>query len=69
MELSKNIPLPSDFRKGYENPISGVMFSLFKIQQNMYTLQADIFNFQTRLKSDYGLYKFFISCRCYATMI
>ena len=61
MELYKNVPLPSEFRKGYENPIFGIMFPLSKLQPNMYALQTDIFNFQTRLKSDYGLYKSFKS--------
>lgn len=61
LELFKNIPLPDDFKKGYVDPIFGIMFPLSKIHPNMYSLQTDIFNFQTCLKSDYGLYKSFKS--------
>ncbi|UUC44188.1 hypothetical protein [Flavobacterium cerinum] len=59
IELSKFIPLPLEFKKGYVDPMFGVMFPLSKIHNNLYALQSDIFNFQLRLKSDYGLYKSF----------
>jgi hypothetical protein len=61
MNLFKLIPLPPEFKKGYIDPMFGVMFPLSKIHNNQYALQADIFNFQSRLKSDYGLYKSFKS--------
>ncbi len=61
VELYKYIPLPPEFKKGYIEPMFGIMFPLSKIHNNMYALQADIFNFQSRLKSDYGLYKAFKS--------
>lgn len=61
LELYKLIPLPPEFRKGYADPMFGLMFPLSKIHNNQYALQSDIFNFQTRLKSDYGLYKSFRS--------
>jgi len=59
LELYKLVPLPADFKKGYTEPMFGIMFPLSKIHNNMYALQSDIYNFQTRLKSDYGLYKSF----------
>ncbi|WHT39700.1 hypothetical protein QNH98_03180 [Myroides sp. mNGS23_01] len=60
MEFTKLIPLPSEFKKGYsQEPFWGIMFPLSKIHNNQYSLQADIYNFQSRLKSDYGLYKAF----------
>lgn len=59
IELLKLIPLPPEFKKGYTEPMFGIMFPLSKIHNNHYALQSDIFNFQSRLKSDYGLYKSF----------
>jgi hypothetical protein len=59
IELSKLIPLPPEFKKGYVEPMFGIMFPLSKIHNNQYALQSDIYNFQSRLKSDYGLYKSF----------
>lgn len=59
IELYKHIPLPTEFKKGYAEPMFGVMFPLSKIHNNQYALQSDIYNFQSRLKSDYGLYKSF----------
>lgn len=60
--LYKLIPLPPEFKKGYSaEQFWGIMFPLSKIQNTQYALQADIFNFQSRLKSDYGLYKSFRS--------
>lgn len=55
LELYKNIPLPDDFRKGYVEPMFGIMFPLSKIHKNFYALQSDIYNFQSRLKSDWTL--------------
>ncbi len=57
VDLFKLIPLPPDFKKGYVDPMFGIMFPLSKIHNNQYALQADIFNLLFRLKSDYGLYK------------
>ncbi|QNR86449.1 hypothetical protein H9N25_08675 [Pedobacter riviphilus] len=59
--LYKLIPLPPNFKLGYKDPMYGIMFPLSKIHNHQYALQADIFNFQARLKSDYGLYKAFRS--------
>jgi len=59
LELYKLVPLPPEFNKGYVEPMFGIMFPLSKIHNNQYALQSDIYNFQTRLKSDYGLYKAF----------
>jgi len=59
IELYKLIPLPPEFKKGYIDPMFGIMFPLSKIHNNQYALQSDIYNFQSRLKSDYGLYKSF----------
>jgi hypothetical protein len=61
IDLYKLIPLPPEFKKGYVDPIFGVMFPLSKIHNNQYALQSDIYNFQSRLKSDYRLYKSFKS--------
>lgn len=59
IELYKLVPLPPEFKKGYAEPMFGIMFPLSKIHNNQYALQSDIYNFQSRLKSDYGLYKSF----------
>jgi hypothetical protein len=59
IELYKIITLHSEFKKGYVEPMFGIMFPLSKIHNNQYALQSDIYNFQSRLKSDYGLYKSF----------
>lgn len=59
IELYKLKPLPPEFKKGYVEPIFGVMFPLSKIHNNEYALHSDIYNFQSRLKSDFGLYKSF----------
>lgn len=59
LELFKLIQLPPEFKKGYTEPMFGVMFPLSKIDNTQYSLQADIYHFQTRLKSDYGLYRTF----------
>ena len=59
LELHKLVPLPLEFKKGYVEPMFGIMFPLSKIHNNQYALQSDIYNFQSRLKSDFGLYKAF----------
>lgn len=59
LELYKLIPLPREFKKGYVEPMFGIMFPLSKIYNNYFALQSDIYNFRTRLKSDYRLYKAF----------
>ena len=58
-EMYKLVPLPPEFKKGYVEPMFGIMFPLSKIHNNQYALQCDIYNFQSRLKSDYRLYKSF----------
>lgn len=55
----KLIPLPPEFKKGYVDPIFGVMFPLSKIHNTYYSLQSDLYNFKSRVKGDYGLYKSF----------
>lgn len=57
LELYKHIPLPADFKKGYTEPMFGIMFPLSKMHNNFYALLSDIYNFQSRLKSDFSLYK------------
>jgi hypothetical protein len=59
IEAYKYIPLPSGFTKIYTEPIFNVIFPLSKIHNTQYALQSDIYNFQIRLKSDYGLYRKF----------
>lgn len=59
LELYKFVPLPPEFKKGYVEPMFGIMFPLSKIHNNQFALQSDIYNFQSRLKSDFGLYKSF----------
>lgn len=59
LELYKLVPLPPEFKKGYVERMFGIMFPLSKIHNNQFALQSDIYNFQSRLKSDYGLYKSF----------
>jgi len=59
LELHKLIPLPAEFKKAYVDPMFGIIFPLSKIHNNQYALQSDIYNFQSRLKSDYGFYKSF----------
>lgn len=56
-ELKKNIPLPENFKKGYSEPIFALMFPLSKIYNNQYSLEADLYAFQNKFKSDYSLYK------------
>ncbi len=58
--LLKLKPLPKNWKLGYQqDPMFGIMYPMSKIENNMYGLTADIFNFRTRLASDYGLYKTF----------
>lgn len=59
IETFKLFPLPPEFKKGYTEPLFGIMFPSSKIHNSHYALQSDIYNFQSRLKSDYGLYKSF----------
>lgn len=58
-ELFKLVPLEPEFSKGYTEPLFGIMFPLSKVHNNYYALHSDIYNFHSRLKSDYGLYKSF----------
>lgn len=59
LKLYKLVPLPPEFKKGYVEPMFNIMFPLSKIHNNQYALQSDIYNFQSKLKSDFGLYKAF----------
>jgi hypothetical protein len=59
IELYKLILLPAEFKEGYVEPMFSIMFPLSKTYNNQYALQSDIYNFLSRLKSDYGLYKSF----------
>lgn len=59
LELHKLVPLPPEFKKGYVEPMFGILFPLSRIHNNQYALQSDIYNFQSRLKSDFGFYKAF----------
>jgi hypothetical protein len=58
--LYKMIPLPKEWKLGYQqDPMFGIMYPKSKTENNMYALMEDIFNFQSRLKSDFSLYKSF----------
>lgn len=60
LKLYKHIPLPKEWKLGYQqDPMFGIMYPKSKNENNMYALMEDIFNFQSRLKSDYSLYKTF----------
>lgn len=59
INLYKMLPLDSSFKQGYKDPLFGVMFPSSKIHNTFYSLMEDIYNFQSRLKSDYTLYKSF----------
>ncbi len=59
-KLLKYIPLPDNWNQLYKvDPIFEIMFPRSKTEQNKLALTEDIFDFQKRLKSDYGLYKKF----------
>ena len=61
-ELFKLIPLPPEFKKAYSvDPMFGIMYPKSRIENNQLSLMEDIFDFQSRLKSDYSLYKSFKS--------
>jgi len=53
----KHLPLPKEWKLAYKDPMFGVMYPKSKIENNMYALMEDIFNLQSRLKSDYSLYR------------
>lgn len=59
LSMYKFLPLPDTFKLGYKESLFGVMYPRTKIHNNMYSLMEDIYNFQSRLKSDYCLYKSF----------
>jgi hypothetical protein len=62
IELYKLIPLPAEFKKGYSvDPTFALMYPKSRIANNQLSLMEDIFDFQSRLKSDYSLYKSFKS--------
>lgn len=54
----KLIPLPNEWKLTYQKePMFGVMYPKSRTENNMYALMEDIFNLQSRLKSDYSLYR------------
>lgn len=56
----KLIPLPKEWKIAYQqDSMFGIMYPKSKIENTYYSLFEDIFNFQSRLKSDFGLYKAF----------
>lgn len=58
----KLIPLPKEWKLAYHHdPLFGIMYPKSKIENTYYSLFEDIFNFQSRLKSDYSLYRTFKS--------
>lgn len=60
--LLKLAPLPKNWNLGYsQDPMFGLMYPKSKTNNNLYALCEDLFNFQSRLKSDYSLYKTFKS--------
>lgn len=59
LELYKLIPLPPAFKEGYKDPMFALMYPKSRIQNNQLALMEDIYDFQSRLKSDYSLYKSF----------
>lgn len=62
VELYKLIPLPPEFKKAYSvDPMFGIMYPKSRIENNQLSLMEDVFDFQSRLKSDYSLYKSFKS--------
>lgn len=61
INLYKLIPLPKEFKDAYKEPMFALMYPKSKINSNHYSLMEDIFDFQSRLKSDYSLYKSFKS--------
>lgn len=57
--LYKLVPLEPNWKKGYQDPMFGIMFPRAKIENTAYALIEDIYAFQIKLKSDYSLYKKF----------
>ena len=56
----KFIELQKEWKLGYsQDPMFGVMFPKSRIENTVYSLMEDIYNFQLALKSDYSLYKNF----------
>ena len=60
IEIHRNIPLHSNWKLGYkQDPMFGIMFPKSKNENNLAALVEDVYNFQSRLKSDFGLYRTF----------
>ena len=59
--LYKLVPLEPNWKKGYQDPMFGIMYPKSRIENNQLALMEDVFDFQSRLKSDYSLYKSFKS--------
>ncbi len=57
LDRFRYIPLPDAFKKGYSEPMFKIMFPRSRTENTLYSLQADLYNFHNRLKSDYELYK------------
>lgn len=60
LTIFKFIPLPKEWKMAYgQDPMFGIMYPKSKLENNYLALMEDIFNFQSRLKSDYNLYRTF----------
>lgn len=59
LQLYKSVPLDKNWKKGYTDPMFGIMFPRSKKENSAYALIEDIYGFQHKLKTDYSLYKKF----------
>ena len=58
----KFIQLEKEWKLAYrQDPMFGIIYPKSRKEKTAYSLMEDIYNFQTRLKSDYSLYKNFKS--------
>ena len=60
LKVFETIPLDESWGLGYTyDPLFEIMFPRSRHVRNMYALMEDLYGFQTKLKSDYALYKRF----------
>ncbi|MCC5937541.1 MAG: hypothetical protein JJU34_09675 [Lunatimonas sp.] len=60
LEMFKLIPLPIEWKLAYsQDPMFGIMYPKSRTENNYLALMEDIYDFQSKLKSDYSLYKTF----------
>lgn len=59
LKMLKSVPLDHSWKKGYKDPMFGIMFSRSKNEHNVYSVIEDIYSFQHKLKTDYSLYRKF----------